>query len=539
MLLKSKSILSIEISPWGVNIIEGVRSARQPKLLNYIHIPDPPQSHELLAQKIAATLKQKGIKTKAAHLAFYHPEMKQHYLQIPNLSKKELQQVVKREVGKLKKNMSGEFFQDGQESDKKAYELYSDYQVLAEVGAQSAKKKGLLLAVAQKKLVDDYCHVLEKAELEPKLITSLSLAAVSAMALSLPVIKDSPTSKDTIGFLYLTPDKGLLTIISQGYWRFFREIPLSSTLKISQNAKNSVLSTDSIDYHKLILELSRSFIYFNQHERGNQVSSLTVSSTKNISEDIDKFFTDKLQMPVALFDPTERLNLESTPEPTSGWPQLLNSYAIPLGLLMDSSPQIALNLLPLKVREHKKHLASSVLISLVLITYSAATGAGYMGLHWAQENYRQAVGSQQKMVNQLRPAFEQCQKTGQERQQCDFHFSILKQFERASPLWRGVFYELSRLSPTGLVFSKMEIAEGEKYWELQAQGVINAGTSMQAQGTINSFLVRLNNSVFLSQPRVSEISIIPYKATGAEALMSDSDLLQSRLNFSLSCNILY
>ncbi len=539
MLLKPKSILTIEISPWRVNIIEGVRSARQPKVLNYIQIPDPPQTHELLARKIAAALKEKGIKTKAAQLAFYHPQLEQRYFQIPSLSRQELRQVIKREVDKVKKRLRGELPQDSPENDKKSYELYYDYQLLEEIEANKAKKKGLLLTTVPKKLVDDYSRLLEKAELEPRLITSLPLAIANAMALVSQPTKDAKENQDNIGFLYLMPDKGLLVIVSQGSWRFSREISLQTIGINGQKTKAPTASTAGIDYKKLSLELSRSFIYFNQQERGKQVSSLILSSAQHISQNVSKYFEESLQVPVGLFDPTGKLNLGSIPEPTTGWPQLLNSFPVPLGLLTDLIPQASANLLPLKVRDHKKQLAGSLLISLILITYSLAVGAGYVGLRWAQETYRQAVEIRQQSVNQLRPVFEQCQKIEQERRRRDFQLAVFKQFERTSPLWRGVFYELSRLSPKGMIFSSMEITEGKKGWKLQAKVVIDAGTSMQAQQTINKFLVRLKDSVFFSRQRVLDVNIAPYKSTEQANKATNPALLQSQMNLSLSCDILY
>jgi Tfp pilus assembly PilM family ATPase/Tfp pilus assembly protein PilN len=541
MLLKSKSILAIEISPQQVNIIEGVRSARQPKIINCIQIPDPPQAHDLLAQKIAAVIKERGIKTKAAHLAVFHPHIEQHYLRIPPLSKKELRQVVKREVKKMKDRLLFEFPQDSQENDEETCEPYFDYQVLGEVEEQKRKRRGLLLAVALRRVVDEYTRLLEKAELEPRLITGVPLAMANALALAVPAAKD--TSRETVAFLYLMPDKGLLNIVSQGSWRFFRQLPLRISRPGGRPGKASAgdvkaadLSADAIDYDQLLLELNRSFLYFTQQERGKQVSSVVISSVWGTSTDQGKDFAERLHVPVSLFDPTERLNLGNIAEPAVGWAQFLNSLPVPLGLLVDSGVQTSINLLPWRVREHKKHLASNLLIGFTAIGYAILVGAGYVGLRWAQENYRQAMMSQQQNVDQLRPAFEQSQKAWRERRERDFHLSILKRFERASPLWRGVFYELSRLTPPGLLFSSMEITEDKGLWRLQADGVISASTSMRAQKTLKRFLNRLERAVFFSRPRVSNIKFSPYQSGKRE---DEADVMQSRLDFSLSCNIRY
>ncbi len=524
MLIKPKNILAIEISPHRVNIIEGIRSARQPKIINYIQIPAPPQEPDLLAQKISAALKEKGIKTKAAHLVIYSPQIEQRYIQVPNLSKKELEQVVKREAAKAKEKMACDLKLEGKESNSKFCAQYLDYQLLGEIEAQKVKKRGLILVTAPQGIIDEQAKLLQMAELEPQLITHSPLALANSLNFVSPAAKEGAAGRENTAFLYLMPDRAWLIIVSQGVWRFFRELRLKSSDSGDQagGAEACILAVEAIDYQELVLEITRSFLYFNQQERGKQVSGLVLGSCWKMTDDTVRYFAERLQIPVSLFDPAEKLSFGGLTAPEGGWPLLLNSMPVVLGLLVESAFHISVNLLPLNVVTRKQSVAGKVLVGLGLTAYAALAGGGYMGLRWAEDNYRKALDSRKQSLQPLESSAKKNQAAEQERQIMDSQTAALKGLERMSPLWRGVFYELSRSTPSGLNFSAIGFNEAGGRWEFKLEGVIRTDTSMQAQDILKDFMKRLEESVFFSYPRIEGINISPYKPQGSRSDLSQA-----------------
>ncbi|MBI5788875.1 MAG: hypothetical protein HZA78_08495 [Candidatus Schekmanbacteria bacterium] len=543
MFLKSKNILALEILPGKVNIVEGVRSSRQIKVLNYLQLTNLPDSPEETGKLIAVALKEKGVAAKSVYLSLYDSQIEQTLLQTPVLSKKELQLVVKREVKKIrdkgndKKPEEAKDRQEGKngkttrEPEKKGPELYFDYQVLAEITQEKTKKKSLLLATAPQPLIDKYVKMLDAAELSPLVITASPLALINAQGLISPLLKDSSAETNNLAILHLLPDKGLLVILNQGIWRFFRELPLVYKPQTEESKANI------LDYQQLITEVNRSFLYFNQVERGKRVNGLIISADFELPDEMAYTCSSQLQVSVASFDPAEKLNLPGTDEFKNFSPQA-KTLPVVLGLLVEGGNQLTLNFLPWQIRERKKHVAGKVVIGLVFTGYVVAIVAGYGALSWAQENYRQAVDSQKLNLEQMRPQQEEKKRLSQEQQGQEFRRTVLQKFERKSPLWRGLLVEFNQLLRPGLIFSSLEITEGEKEtWQLKASGTIDAATSGEAQQTLKEYMENMKQAVFFSQPEVLEVKIVPYKPE-AKGQTPDGNF-NARLGFTLSCFVRY
>lgn len=433
--------------------------------------------------------------------------------------------------------------------------LYSDYQI--------RNKKGLFFAAAPQTLVDDYIHFLETIGLTPQLVTSLLVAITNTMFFMTQKSKDSKGSKDSKdskdskgskgskrnkeitynSFLYITPNKGWLIIANQDNF-FSREIILNISAPKEQDAASSenfvARPTDSSHnvsvYQNLILEVARSFLYIKQQEQGAQISSLMVSSSEDLPEEIIKGLNNKLQLPVNLLDPAKNFNLEDGLKKDAQLPQKLKKLPIALGLLVDTNNHISINLVPLKVRDHKKQATNRLLVIFFLIGYCILAGAGYVGLNWAQANYQLAANSQQQSILQLKPAYEQAKRDELARYKRDFHLSVLKRFEKTGPLWRGVLYEFSLLSQPNMIFSSMDITKSKGSWRFKAKGNITAKSSKQAKQQLKKFLESLRESAFFNQPRAKNITMRPknFKAGGTGPASTGT-----QLNFHLSCNMLH
>jgi len=254
-----------------------------------------------------------------------------------------------------------------------------------------------------------------------------------------------------------------------------------------------------------------------------------VASIEGISQDLLEFLRERLQVVVEPFSPGERVALAA--EEARG---LASCLVVPVGLLAETTPALTINLLPWKLREHKKHLAGNLLLVVGTLVYVLTMVVGYWGLRWAKDNYQRTVFNLQQGLAQVLPMVKARNKVEELRRQRDYEVSVLKRFRRRSPLWRGVFFELSWLVPKELMFSSMQVTGTEGHWQVEAEGIVVAETSFAAQQVLQRFIQRLEGSVFFRHPEVLKVNIVPHKGS-----LEDVASGQAELRFVLRCYLGY
>lgn len=232
--------LGIEITSSQIKLVEMDSSTSPPRIFSFSSIPLLSSQTENISEQMRAALSHINPKTKKARMAISDPYF-HHILSLPPMPEKELRVVAERE---LRGTMTVPL-----------QEMVFGYRVM---GEEEEQKKKIVLAIgASSSSVSKQALFLKDIGLTPELITTVPVALFNSLRLTKDV------DQYITAHIHLEESKGHILFVREGRWAFYREFSRSP------NTKEEILS-----------EVQRSFLYFRQQFRGEDIKKVFLSGSE-------------------------------------------------------------------------------------------------------------------------------------------------------------------------------------------------------------------------------------------------------------------
>jgi len=226
------------------------------------------------------------------------------------------------------------------------------------------------LVAARRSDIDKYMDILKAVGIRPSAIVPSAYAS-GALALS-PLVDNNPDSTTMV--LDIGAGNSDLSILHQGKIAFSRSFSIGGNNLTQAYAREDNLSFQDAEERKiasatlrgytppetsvewasrLTEEIQRSIQAFNRERLGEeQIDDIRLCGGAATLPGLDKFITDSLQIPTALWNPLSILEPNVDAEPPGN---LSYGFAVPLGLCVNYfTEEVAINLLPREELERKR-----------------------------------------------------------------------------------------------------------------------------------------------------------------------------------------
>jgi type IV pilus assembly protein PilM len=515
MLFKNSGpTIGIDFSNSGIKIVEVDTKSKPVKVINYVVDTYSIEDRAELSDYIKNILGEKGFSYKKAHIAFSGSLVQHKIITLPQMSKREMKVVLKREAKKEASSIPGE--------------IVCDSTILGTVKEKGIQKNKVQLVIVPRNEVEDTLSFWKGAGVEPQLLTSTPLALLDSLkALS------TGWEENIIAFVNFGMLKTFIMIAEQGNLEFSRDFSLGAKEDKIPDFKDGDetppfdgLESDYID--RIFTEINRSLLYYKHQFRGKSVNKIILGGELTQLEIIKDSLKERFEQDIDIFSPTEYLDTTSLGEHQKAFRKLLPSLATSLGLcLKDIGKAKKINLMPREIVEQKQLFGRKVAmgISSAILLLSLLTG--YFFLSQSVRAQQKSLFTQQVFWQEMAPMVNNLTRVERERSLYQSRSLILDSFLYSWTLWHDILKGLSLVVPNEMLFHLVEVTKKGQGYQMDIKGEVIAESAASAQATFNRFYFDLERSPFLKDLDPPVITLNPY----VETLQGDSD--RSSLNLRL------
>jgi hypothetical protein len=242
---------------------------------------------------------------------------------------------------------------------------------------------------------------------------------------------------------------------------------------------------------RLVVEIQRSFAYYQEQVGGSPVGRLLLSGGTAQLRNLVPFLTERLGIDVEILDPSARLDLAKHLS-RKKLAVVAPRFAVAAGLALDRGR--SLDLLPPQLAAARRTVRARLGIRAAVVTATLAV-AGVYGFAWQArvENERTVADRRVSLAN-LQPALAILQRLQGERDALIPRLRAYDALTVGGTLWCGILKDLSNLTPRAITLNELAATpEGN----LKIKGIVFAnGTT--AEMILADYLGRLDASPFFS-----------------------------------------
>ncbi len=385
-LMKSKSILGLDIGISSVKIIELTPGAKAVSLVNLgiapIEIPPDDKEEDARQRAVVKAIKNilttKKIKTKRVISGLLGQDV---FIRMVKLPKSVLEKMQKEQIiGMLKNEIEAEIPFPLEEAT-------VDFFYHGEVEEERTLKYKITVVVVPQRIIQENLEIIQKAGLQHVIIDTATFALCRAYR---RLVKEEDLVK-TVALLEVSANTTELNVIQENKLQLTRTINLggygftkaiSEALDISfeeaekKKKEEDVLETISPQLEKLTEELRSSFKYY-QLQMHQQVEKVILCGGGAKLKNIGEFLSQKLSLPVECLNPLENIQYDSNLFSSELLNDLSPSLGVCIGLaLRNVKEEKAINFLPFELWERpffikRPFLSEGIALSFIVITLFA------------------------------------------------------------------------------------------------------------------------------------------------------------------------
>jgi type IV pilus assembly protein PilM len=462
----AKTVIGLEITSNAVRAVELERIKDQIRGVgfNVIEIADEKglpeeEKRERLVEATRSALaglpSRKKFKNVVATVS--GRDVRHRVMLFPQMTKKELELVVQREV---KKDVTTPI-----------EDMTFDFCALGVVVDKGVDKDQVLIVSSGKEEVYQQTTILERLDIVPSAISSTTTAIINSFINARLWKENDPTAIIHVGDTIST-----LCIFRNGVLQFSREIftgynEIKASFKPeSETSEDGEIIEDQLDIgptsideipalSRIITEAHRSFLYYRQQFRGQEVKRVFLSgNVLNVPHILD-FIAEGLESDAVFFKSFDNINLEGLGPASTELETLSPSFAVAVGLALEVPGEPKINLLPQEIREkafisarRAIYLAASVIIIIAL----AVT---YIMINSKVKQYSLELEDEQAQYESLKPALEELAEVNKETQLHESYAKLYQSLTRAEPLWTDLLVNLTNLLPDSMYLEGMQIED--------------------------------------------------------------------------------
>jgi type IV pilus assembly protein PilM len=338
--LKSRNLVGLDIGNHTIKLVHLKSKGAKLALANlalrelppeFLEESDPDIKNDLLSEAIKQLFKEHDLKTKDVVTSIPGDDVIVRYIKLPRMSEEELRNVITLETE--------------QYIPLSIDQVVLDFSVLGELEEEGQKKLEVLLVAAKEEIVDRHLDLLARSGLNPVILDVDSFALSNAFEHNYGKIPG-----ETISLINLGAKLTTINILEDGVSHLTRDVAVAGnnfTREIQQEfgisfAEAEVLKREqgqaqtetedliTINAHgqddktarigdaitpvlnKLLAEIRRSFDYYESSIRKKAVSRILLSGGAARLKNIDKFLSEKLNVPVEWNDPFKAIEISES-----------------------------------------------------------------------------------------------------------------------------------------------------------------------------------------------------------------------------------
>jgi len=503
-----KTVIGIQIAGDTLRILEVDKGVDPPRIVNFSAIDPLMENVSEAADQILGLMEEKGIAGRNVHATVYEHGTELRQVTLPILGKNEMQAVVRRELKKILP-----------EADTKdiAFDFWYDK------NTRKGRKSDVLIGAIPRESSKRFISLMEHADLDTQLITSVPLGLISAMG-----VMGEQYLKKNAAMIHLERDRSYLVIASRGNWVFSREFqsvlqkeePQEKEKMPLEVGRKFVSARYIADQARLLIEVNRSLLYFKQRFRGEGVNLAVLSGEAFNLEDLVRSFKDNLGIQAALFSPLSAFQTDHLGDRASKLERIFPSLALPLGAAMQNLRDAKLNFVPPayitrhKARARRFILSATAVVSLILITI------GYVMVRNTRLELERslALENQEQVIAELTARLDDLAEVTKQRRLAATRKKFLSRFTDEQGSVENLLTALSQYVPESMILFDLKVdLENDNTAELV--GRVRGTGIAESDAIFNDFYNRIKNSglfsevaePLLSYAVESEIYILEFK----------------------------
>jgi type IV pilus assembly protein PilM len=242
---------------------------------------------------------------------------------------------------------------------------------------------------------------------------------------------------------------------------------------------------------RLVVEIQRSFAYYQEQVGGTPVSRLRLSGGTAQLRDLSPFLSERLGIDVEILESAARIDLAKRLS-RKKFAGVAPRFAVAAGLALDRGR--SLDLLPPHLAANRRAIRARLGMRAAVVTATLAVAGAY-GLAWqARVEHERAVADRRAALATLQPALAILQRIQGERNLLIPRLRAYDALTLGGALWCGILKDLSNLTPRAVTLNELAATpEGN----LKIKGIVFANGTM-AEMVLADYLGKLDSSPFFS-----------------------------------------
>jgi Tfp pilus assembly PilM family ATPase len=496
-------MLAIEISPKVIRAVEYQPGDHPVRVFRAAVTERPGGEPAAVGQFLREFLAANGFTAKTAVVSYLGPVIEHRIYNIPPVTGSTREELLRGRIA--------------QDSTTAVAELRVTGEVVGTVTEQGYERHEVMTLYTPEFEIRRLVFLLVEAGLTPVQVVSVPVALAG--------LHPAEAADELCGFLHLEPSRCVICVSGAGKLRFAREFALKMPdapgaeipsygnidLEGVRGAQEAPPSEAAAYAERLVMELTRSLLYFRQISRGGSITRLYWSGDPP---------TDEARRVLS-----ERLKLDLGEHPAAaaaGFEQGISGnaavFGVPIGLAAAEWGSDRVNLLPVKYLQRKELRGSFIALAVILVVFLGANLGLYLGLRSAETRYREALEGAATVTRNIALSPEEISRWVALTSALGQAARGEKAYAHSFTRWKALLAALGAPVPPEMRFLSATFlpappgSGGAGGGRAEVRGMVHGGTPAEVQRKVNAFLSAVRARPVVADAEYSVLEVRPRSA---------------------------
>ncbi|MBP2674046.1 MAG: Type pilus assembly protein PilM [Deltaproteobacteria bacterium] len=369
-------MLAIEFSPKVIRVVEFQPGDPPVRISRAAAAERPGGEPAAVGQFLREFLARNGFTAKEALVSYLGPVIEHRIYAIPPVTGTTREELLR---GKI-----------AQESPVAVAELRVTGEVIGKLAEKGFERHEVMTLFTPEFEIRRLVYILIEAGLTPERVITVPVALAG--------LHPADAADELCGFLHLEPTRCVICVSGAGKLRFAREFALKAQDLAGAapgipaqgiagpGGGEPPSSGEAVLAERLVMELTRSLLYFRQISQGGSISRLYWSGDPP-SEETRRLISERLKFDIGAH-PAEKVAVFE-----AGAKRDPGVFGVPIGMAATGWGPDRVNLLPVKFLQRKERRGSYIALAVILLAFLGADAGLYKGLRNASNRYREVLAS--------------------------------------------------------------------------------------------------------------------------------------------------
>jgi len=471
-------MLAIEIAPRVIRAVEYQPGERPVRIFRAAFTERPGGEPAAVGQFLREFLSRNGFTAKTAVVSYLGPVIEHRIYNIPPVTGSTREELLRGRIA--------------QESATSVAELRVTGEVVGKVTEQGYERDEVMTLFTPEFEIRRLVFLLVEAGLTPVQVVSVPVA--------LACLHPANAADELCGFLHLEPSRCVICVSAAGKLRFAREfalrtpdpagaeIPSYGTIELEGGGGAQPPPSEAAVYaERLVMEVTRSLLYFRQISRGGSITRLFWSGEPP-SEEAKRLISERMKLEVGGHPAGEAAVFEQGISGNAAF------FGVPIGMAAAEWGSDRVNLLPVKYLQRKELRGSFIALAVILVVFLGADLGLYLGLRSAEKRYRDVLEGAATVTRNVALSQEEISRWMELKNALGQAARGEKAYAHSFTRWKKLLATLGAPVPPEMRFLSATFLPtepgkgGTGGGRAEVRGIVHAGTPAEVQRKVNGFL---------------------------------------------------